>query len=252
MFDTNLILELLIRSGISRASRARLEWIASGGPGFCGGALHPAGADPNRPDGTVAATARALLGGGGEWREGGGVAPARADAAPGRSGSASRALALLSGLATVALQQAMAGAAAGGLAEPPMARFIPQNDGIVLDDEGRAEIMIRAMINAAKAGGQTDAMRTRRILAALDEAGADPKALQFVRDEMAGPLDVEAVVGAVDSEQTALEVYAASLFAIPVDTPREVAYLRQLGERLGLDPALTGQLHQSFEIDAVD
>jgi uncharacterized membrane protein YebE (DUF533 family) len=41
----------------------------------------------------------------------------------------------------------------------------------------------------------------------------------------------------------AAEVYAASLFAIDVDTPAERQYLRQLAQGLGLDEGAVQRLH---------
>lgn len=135
-----------------------------------------------------------------------------------------------------------------GLAEPA-AHFAPQvvTVGSVIDND-RAALMLRAMINAVKADGEIDAERSRRIMERLDEAGAEAEARRFVIDEMARPMDLDALVGAVNSQTVAVQVYAASLFAIAVDTPAEVDYLRELGARLGLDPGFTRQLHQSLAL----
>ena len=113
-------------------------------------------------------------------------------------------------------------------------------------DNDRATILLRAMINAVKSDGQTTAERGRQIIARLEEAGAEPAARQFVIDEMARPLDLDGLVAAVRSQTMAVQVYAASLFAIAAERPAEVGYLRQLGERLGLDPEFTRQLHRSL------
>jgi uncharacterized membrane protein YebE (DUF533 family) len=81
----------------------------------------------------------------------------------------------------------------------------------------------------------------------LEQAGADPEAQAFLRHEMAGPVDVQAIVSAVDSPHTAIEAYAASLFAIDVDTEAEAAYMRQLAQGLRLNPTLVRELHASLE-----
>lgn len=133
-----------------------------------------------------------------------------------------------------------------GLAESP-ARFAPQEVqvGSVIDND-RATILLRAMINAVKSDGQTTAERGRQIIARLEEAGAEPAARQFVIDEMARPLDLDGLVAAVRSQTMAVQVYPASLFATAAERPAEVGYLRQLGERLGLDPEFTRQLRRSL------
>ena len=108
-------------------------------------------------------------------------------------------------------------------------------------------LMIRAMITAAKADGEIDPQEQQKILGRLEEAGADPEAQAFVRDEMASPANLQTIVSAVDSPHTAIEAYAASLFAIDVDTPAEAAYMRQLAQGLGLNPTLVQELHASLE-----
>lgn len=47
----------------------------------------------------------------------------------------------------------------------------------------------------------------------------------------------------------AAEVYAASLFAIEVDTEAERDYLQRLAERLGLEPGVVAQLHRAVGVD---
>jgi uncharacterized membrane protein YebE (DUF533 family) len=133
-----------------------------------------------------------------------------------------------------------------GLAEAP-ARFAPREVavGTVIDND-RATIMLRAMINAVKADGLVDAERGRRILTRLDEAGAEPAARQFVIAELARPLDLDGLVATVSSQTMAVQVYAASLFAIAGETPAQAAYLRQLGERLALEPSFIRELHRSL------
>ena len=68
-----------------------------------------------------------------------------------------------------------------------------------------------------------------------------------MRDEIARPVDLQTIVSAVDSPHTAIEAYAASLFAIDVDTPAEAAYMRQLAQGLGLNPTLVRELHASLK-----
>ena len=91
----------------------------------------------------------------------------------------------------------------------------------------------------------------QKILGRLEEAGAGPEARDFIRAEMARPLDLDGIAAAVDSPHMGVEVYAASLFAIDVDTPAEAAYMRQLAARLGLDSALVAQLHESLEVGGI-
>ena len=140
---------------------------------------------------------------------------------------------LLGALAGAAMQHfgSPQAAAQPGLAEDAA----PYGDDLATDEQGRAMLMIRAMIAAAKADGEIDPQERQRIMGRLEQAGADPEAQAFVRDEIARPVDLQTIVSTVDTPHTAIEAYAASLFAIDLDTPAEAAYMRQLAQGLGLD-----------------
>jgi len=247
--DANQILGMLMESGMGRSGQSRVQRLAAGGQGG-GGLASIAGAllggRGQRGGGGIADIAGALLGGGNQRGGGGGIADiAGALLGGGRTGGAATsggAMAILSSLAGVAMQHfgSAQGAAAPGLAE----EAAPYD---AADPDSRATVMIRAMITAAKADGEIDPQEKQRILGRLEEAGADPDARAFVQAEIAKPVDLDALVGAVDSPQMAVEAYTASLFAIDVDTPAEADYMRQLAMRLRLDPVLVRSLHQSLE-----
>lgn len=144
-------------------------------------------------------------------------------------------LALIAALAATLLQGRGGGAGAGA---PAVQRAI--EDVGSADEEAAARkalLLIRGMIAAAKADGAIDAEERRRILGKLGEAGADAEALAFIEQEIAQPLDMDALVAEAADASTAAELYMASMFAIDVDTPAEQAYLAQLAQRLGLPMA---------------
>ncbi len=109
--------------------------------------------------------------------------------------------------------------------------------------ESRAILALKAMLSAAKADGQIDQRERERILDKLEDAGADEETRRFVTEEAAAPLDIDALVRAVPDQQTAAQVYAASLLAINVDTAAERAYLRDLSAKLGLSDQAVASLH---------
>ncbi len=109
--------------------------------------------------------------------------------------------------------------------------------------ESRAILALKAMLSAAKADGQIDQRERERILNKLEDAGADDETRRFVTEEAAAPLDIDALVRAVPDQQTAAQVYAASLLAINVDTAAEKAYLRDLSTKLGLSDEAVASLH---------
>lgn len=108
------------------------------------------------------------------------------------------------------------------------------------------ELMVRAMIEAAKADGKVDPEERRRILIGLKDADAseaDRKALLAAIDQ---PPNVDALVARVTSPELAVEVYGASLLAIKDDSPREQRYLATLAQRLKLPPATVVELHARY------
>ena len=107
----------------------------------------------------------------------------------------------------------------------------------------KATLLLRAMIAAAKADGQIDTAEMNRIVGKLHAAGDEPEARDFVLKEMSAPLDLDALVKGVASQQEGVEVYAASLLAIEVDTPAEKEYMARLATALNLPQPLVEHVH---------
>jgi uncharacterized membrane protein YebE (DUF533 family) len=162
-------------------------------------------------------------------------------------------LALLGGLAMTALRnQTGAASGPGQLAkEAPLGLREPQDPAEEAELERTAQLVLRAMINAAKADGQIDAGEMQRIVGRLEEGGADDEARDFVLDEMRKPEDLDGLIREGRSPEVAVEVYAASLLAIEVDTPAERDYLRRLAERSNLDAGTVRRVHEALGAPAL-
>ena len=139
-------------------------------------------------------------------------------------------------------------APAAGEAQPVMppadSNYLPSNEQRQ-DELGRS--LVRAMIGAAKADGQIDHDERQRIeeqIAALD---LDNNIRSFVHRELTSPLDIDAIVAPAVCEETAAEIYAASLMAIDRKGTAEQAYLTLLAARLNLAPGLVSHLHANIE-----
>jgi uncharacterized membrane protein YebE (DUF533 family) len=187
--------------------------------------------------GGLGALAGAMLGGGGgavRGAMGGGV------------------LALLGGIAMSALRNYQAGGAAPGVqdgqAMPGLqeAQAAPDEQ----QQERRAHLILRAMISAAKADGQIDDQETQRIVGKLKEGGASDEGRTFVLEEMQKPADLDQLLSDVDTPEVAVQVYAASLLAIDVDTDAERDYVRRLAEGLNLTPDTVQRVHQVLGLPA--
>jgi uncharacterized membrane protein YebE (DUF533 family) len=177
---------------------------------------------------------------------------------PARGALGGAALAVLGQIAMSALQKGMGGTAAAGTGRPGLAEA-PATAGVAGNqpaatavdtvDDGRAQLLLHAMINAAKADGQIDGAEMNRIMGKLDEAGADQEAKDFVLTEMRGPLDVDGLAAAArGAPDVAAAVYAASVMAIRIDTEAERTYLDQLAGRLGLAPSVRANLDASLGV----
>ncbi|WP_444462535.1 tellurite resistance TerB family protein [Rhodobacter capsulatus] len=133
---------------------------------------------------------------------------------------------------------AAAGAGAKGLGE--MMSTALADPAVAAGAEAHAKLMIRAMIQAAKADGTIDAAEKAQILAQLGEASAEEVA--FVQAELDAPIDIAGLVADVH-EAARVQVYSAALMAITVDTEAERSYLSSLSAALALDPETVAQVH---------
>jgi uncharacterized membrane protein YebE (DUF533 family) len=204
----------------------------SGGIGnMLSGALDEAsrlvGGQQNLALGGLGALAGALLGGGSgslKGAVGGGV------------------LAVLGAMAYSALQGTPQGAQ-----EVPLGLREPTNTAEKEQLEGKAGLVLKAMINAAKADGQIDQGEVQRILGKLEEASIDQEARSLVLSEINKPMNTEAIVAATrGNPQLAVELYAASLLAIEVDTPAERTYLQNLANDFGLHPQAVNNIENTL------
>ncbi len=105
-------------------------------------------------------------------------------------------------------------------------------------------LLIRAMIAAANADGVIDEAERSGILGKLQQINLSREEQQFIIDELEAPKSRQEIVAAVDSRQTARQVYIASLLAVEVDTDAERQYLSDLACDLELDAAAVAEIHR--------
>ena len=220
-----------VLGGAGQASGSGLGGLLGGLMGQAGGLANDATAAVKSGNplavGGLAALAGALLGGGG-------------DAVKGALGGGL--LAVLGGLAMNVLKQQQAGGGSGA----PLGLRAPATADEESALEHRALLLIGAMVDAAKADGQIDAEERGRIVGRVRESGAGADALDFLMAEMQRPADLAALVAKVRSPEEAVEVYAASLLAIEIDTEPERAYLTRLAAALGLDSQAVAEVHSAL------
>ncbi|MEM6889685.1 MAG: DUF533 domain-containing protein [Pseudomonadota bacterium] len=106
--------------------------------------------------------------------------------------------------------------------------------------EQQAKLMIRAMIQAAKADGEIDVEEQAAIIDRLGDISEEER--EFVKNELRAPSDLTGLVqetGNVGREQ----VYSTSLAAIRIDNEAEAAYMRNLAKGLGLSDQQRDAIH---------
>lgn len=109
--------------------------------------------------------------------------------------------------------------------------------------ERQAEILIKAMINAAKSDGTVDAQEQQKIVGRLGEVTQDE--IDFIQRELHEPLDVQGFARSVPPGMEQ-QVYAMSLMAIDLDSNSEAQYLHQLAQATGISADVSNQIHEKL------
>lgn len=109
------------------------------------------------------------------------------------------------------------------------------------------DLLLLAMVTAAKADGVLDPAERAALLEHLLQSGAGAEERALLDRLLAAPMDLDALVARVTDPVTAAEVYAASRLAIEPDLPVEQAYLAELARRLGLDAAMVAEIESRLE-----
>ncbi|WP_295047679.1 tellurite resistance TerB family protein [uncultured Paracoccus sp.] len=109
-----------------------------------------------------------------------------------------------------------------------------------------AGLMLRAMIQAAKSDGTIDDAEKQRLLGQLGD-DLDDEERQFIRDQMAAPVDPEALAREIPKGLES-QVYLMSLMAIDLDHEDEARYLDRLARALNLDRPAVNQIHDELGV----
>ena len=134
----------------------------------------------------------------------------------------------------------------GGTAQARLAEFddLPDSPGYDEDEANRrAEILIRAVINAAKSDGHVDEQEQQNILQRIGDI--DQEEAEFLRRELASPLDIQAFIRSVPRGMEQ-EVYTISLMGIQLDEQSESRYLIDLAHGLGLSADTCNTIHREL------
>lgn len=137
---------------------------------------------------------------------------------------------------------AMGGALGAGMGRAPTGQTEPPSHDV--QDEAEAAIMLKAMIQAAKADGKLDAGEKERLLEAVGSASRAE--IDFINHELQRPVDLDDLLADVPRGMEE-KVYTVSVLAITLDERTEAEYLHQLAQALGLDPAEVNEIHSALQ-----
>ena len=108
-----------------------------------------------------------------------------------------------------------------------------------------AGLMLRAMIQAAKADGKIDDAEKERLMGQLGDLDEADRA--FVREQMAAPVDAKALAREVPKGMEQ-QVYMMSLMAVDFDSRAEAEYLHGLAEAMSLDQQQINAIHEKVGV----
>jgi uncharacterized membrane protein YebE (DUF533 family) len=270
------LLGAVVQSGMAPSSDERMRNALGGSSGnpleSLGGML--GGQQGGRQGGGLGDVLAGMLGGGGEGGLGGILGNVLNDAGRAVGGNQNLALGGLGALVGAIFGgggKSMGGALGGGVMallasmafqalkgtgsrspQVPLGLMEPQTEADRQELERHAELVLKSMINAAKADGQIDKEEIRRIVGKLQEVGVDAETQQYVMAEMKKPMETQQLVAAAHGRpELAAEMYGASLLAIEVDTPAEKKYLEQLAAGLRLSPEVAQRIQEMVGLQPV-
>lgn len=113
------------------------------------------------------------------------------------------------------------------------------------EQDAQAEVMLKAMLTAAKCDGELDDNERKKIMDQLQDVS--PQDMEFVKRELAAPVDLEGLIRSVPRgmEQQA---YLMSLMAIDLDSKAEADYLEKLSDGLGISHDMSNQIHAKLGV----
>lgn len=113
------------------------------------------------------------------------------------------------------------------------------------DQNGQAELMLRAMITAAKSDGEIDQEEQQKILEHLGDVTEEE--IQFVRNEMQSPFDPDSLIASVPAEMSQ-QVYMMSVLGITLDSQVEAQYLDRLAKNFNLKAEQVNDIHAKLGV----
>ena len=116
-----------------------------------------------------------------------------------------------------------------------------------LNSREEVYILLKAMVNAAKADGQIDIDERQKIIEFMGDMSKVEQ--MFVEQELQKELHIEEFLREIPKGMEK-QVYYMSLFAIDLDNEEEREYLEMLSHRLNLPYHVVDSIHESLDAEA--
>ena len=111
--------------------------------------------------------------------------------------------------------------------------------------EKHSQVILQAMIGAAKADGHIDDNERLLIDQQMAQYTDDPTLQNWIDAELRKPVNPAEIARLAATQEMAAEIYLASLIMIDEESFMEKAYLDELARQLNLDAALKAEIHQA-------
>ena len=104
----------------------------------------------------------------------------------------------------------------------------------------------RQWSRATQADGVIDEDEQRRLGGAPRTARHESADRRALVEQLTTPVDPREIVNAATSPEVGLQIYAASVLAMAIDTPAERSYLDRLATALSIEPGFKAQVEQTL------
>ena len=122
------------------------------------------------------------------------------------------------------------------------ARIIPVNELSTEQANKRSEILLKAMIAAAKADGHVNSKEMASINEQITKLKLDRDVANLIQAEIAKPLDIKEIAEMAENQEMAAEIYLVSAVVTDKENTMEREYLETLARTMGLPDALVAEL----------
>jgi len=127
------------------------------------------------------------------------------------------------------------------------AKVIPINELNEEEANERSQILLKAMIAAAKADGHINNKEITAIEEQIEKLGLGDDIAKLLQDEVSKPLNVKEIAVLAETQAIAAEIYLVSAVVTDKENSMEKEYLEDLANAMELPNALVAQLQEVKE-----